>query len=336
MEIVNNLSLIIPAYNCAKTIQRCLDSIFKQTRLPHEIIVVDDCSTDNTCCFISDPRVEIIKMPSRSYQSAARNAGAKKASGDILLFVDSDIELKPDNIEQALSSLMGRGVAAVVGVYDEFGASKGLIGRYKNMHMAFNQIASAELISWTNASFLMVRKDAFVMAGGFNENMKESICEDLNFGLKFTRCGQKIFLDKNVKIIHHKDITLSGFVRTEYKRSKSIAGIAMSNLFSGRVTQWPVRLSFKMLSLFTIVLYFCLAAVLLLKISQTFVLTPALIIFVLSLPFVFFAAAKSGIFFSLASFFILLLDVNICIIATLIESPGIFIKEAINASRKLS
>lgn len=97
------ISLIIPAYNAERTIKRCLDSVLKQDEKPFEIIVVNDCSTDNTDCILSDysekeSMVKILKNEINSGVSASRNLGLRYAQGDYVMFMDSDDYLMPDAI----------------------------------------------------------------------------------------------------------------------------------------------------------------------------------------------------------------------------------------------
>lgn len=91
------LSFIIPVYNGAKYILRCLDSIYGIGLLQDdfEILVVDDCSTDNTrelvLSYIEEhPQVRLLCQKENHRQGAARNRGLKEAKGDYVAFVDGD------------------------------------------------------------------------------------------------------------------------------------------------------------------------------------------------------------------------------------------------------
>jgi|GEM_PF-2144312 len=91
------LSYIIPIYNGQKTIVRCLDSICSQhlATYEYEVLVVDDCSTDNTreiiISFIeSHPQVRLICQAENLRQGAARNRGLQEARGEYVSFVDGD------------------------------------------------------------------------------------------------------------------------------------------------------------------------------------------------------------------------------------------------------
>lgn len=94
------VSVIIPAYNEAKTIGFCLNSLKEQTDLPLEILVVDDGSTDNTAQIVRQwshgyQRVRLLSQPHLG-PAKARNLAAKQAKGKVLVFADADMEFSPD------------------------------------------------------------------------------------------------------------------------------------------------------------------------------------------------------------------------------------------------
>ena len=84
-------SIIIPAYNGEKFIGECLDSIFSQTYKNLEVIVVNDCSTDNTLKVLEGyQQIKVFSTPVNSRQGAARNIGLDNCTGDYVLFIDAD------------------------------------------------------------------------------------------------------------------------------------------------------------------------------------------------------------------------------------------------------
>lgn len=87
-------SIIIPAYNSEEFIEECLNSIFSQTYKNTEIIVINDCSTDNTLKILERyEKIKLFSTPVNSRQGAARNVGLEHCTGDYVLFVDSDDSL---------------------------------------------------------------------------------------------------------------------------------------------------------------------------------------------------------------------------------------------------
>lgn len=103
------ISVIIPAYNAEKYIKKCLDSIVGQSVSNIEVIIIDDGSVDNTKSICNEyaAKYSFIKVLSKKNggQSSARNLGIKNASGDYLMFVDSDDFLE-DNIFLSLKSAL--------------------------------------------------------------------------------------------------------------------------------------------------------------------------------------------------------------------------------------
>ena len=88
------ISIIVPVYNVERYIDACLDSIKQQTYKNSEIILVEDCSTDNSNQIIqahlADQRIRIIQHKVNGGLSAARNTGMQAATGEYMMFVDSD------------------------------------------------------------------------------------------------------------------------------------------------------------------------------------------------------------------------------------------------------
>lgn len=84
-------SIIIPAYNSEEFIEQCLESVTSQTYKNMEIIVIDDCSTDNTLEKVKKyKQVKVFSTETNSRQGVARNIGLNNCTGDYVLFLDSD------------------------------------------------------------------------------------------------------------------------------------------------------------------------------------------------------------------------------------------------------
>lgn len=102
------ISVIIPTYNRKKLLSRSLNSVLSQTRVAHEIIVVDDASNDGTASMLRTQFPDVITLQHKKNLgvSAARNKGIKKASGNWLAFLDSDDEWLPHKLEAQSAALM--------------------------------------------------------------------------------------------------------------------------------------------------------------------------------------------------------------------------------------
>ena len=91
----HTLSVIIPNYNKGKYIGKCIQSVLEQSLLPDEIIVVDDCSTDDSLLVLEKivkqgKDINILRLEKNGGVSQARNAGLKAAQGEYVTFLDAD------------------------------------------------------------------------------------------------------------------------------------------------------------------------------------------------------------------------------------------------------
>lgn len=105
----DKISIIIPTYNREKLVVRSVESVLGQTLKNIEVIVVDDCSDDNTESVlkkIKDKRLKYIKLSKNSGTCYARNQGIKNATGKYIAFQDSDDVFHPDKLEKQLNNLI--------------------------------------------------------------------------------------------------------------------------------------------------------------------------------------------------------------------------------------
>ena len=107
---MKKVSVVVPNYNYAKYISKRIDSILRQTYPIYELIILDDCSTDNSWNILEeyskkDCRIKIFKLAKNSKQGAARNKGLDVARGKYVTFVDSDDFLALNFIEKIYNAL---------------------------------------------------------------------------------------------------------------------------------------------------------------------------------------------------------------------------------------
>lgn len=99
------VSVIIPAYNAQKVVSYAIESALAQTLDDIEVIVVDDCSKDDTLALLNErfgdnDKVRIISQPQNGGVSMARNRGIQEAQGEYLAFMDSDDAMRPEMLEK--------------------------------------------------------------------------------------------------------------------------------------------------------------------------------------------------------------------------------------------
>ena len=101
------VSIIMPSYNTAKYIEESIKSVLAQTYMNWELLIVDDCSTDNTDeivqPFLSDKRVKYLKNEKNSGAAISRNRALREAKGKWIAFLDSDDLWMPEKLEKQIA-----------------------------------------------------------------------------------------------------------------------------------------------------------------------------------------------------------------------------------------
>lgn len=112
MIVKNLVSIIMPSYNTSDFIGESIDSVMKQTYKNWELIIVDDCSTDNTDEVVarySDSRIKYLKNDKNSGAAVSRNKALKVAKGEWVAFLDSDDLWEPTKLEKQLKFMLDNG-----------------------------------------------------------------------------------------------------------------------------------------------------------------------------------------------------------------------------------
>ena len=154
------LSIIIPAYNAASTLPRCLDSVLSQMSPNTEIIVVDDGSTDSTAAIAAKYSVQVIAIAVNGGSGPARNRGAAVARGSLLLFLDADVTLREGALARIHSLASQADIVAVIGSYDDEPDVRSTVSQFKNLaHHYFHQRTAPEVSTFWSGCGAIKRTD---------------------------------------------------------------------------------------------------------------------------------------------------------------------------------
>lgn len=116
------VSIIMPSYNTAPFIKKTIQSVLNQTYANWELIIVDDCSTDNTDEIletIKDPRIRYFKNEKNSGAAVSRNKALREASGQWIAYLDSDDLWMPEKLEKQIRFMVDNGYAFSYTNYEE-------------------------------------------------------------------------------------------------------------------------------------------------------------------------------------------------------------------------
>ena len=203
-------SVILPAYNAAATLARAIESVLEQSWPAHEIIVVDDGSTDHSASVAQGfgAAVTLLRQPNAGV-SAARNAGARAASGDWLAFLDADDWYYPQRLKRHAEWIaQDSTLDFLTGDYEYRDASGALLGTSLAQH-ALGQVllaqaadparvildAPADIQAFVADHFgdthtLSVPRAAFMALGGYPAGYKG--CEDVHFLTRLVARSRRI------------------------------------------------------------------------------------------------------------------------------------------------
>jgi GT2 family glycosyltransferase len=213
------LSVVVPVRDGGAQLARCLDALLASDFPSFELIVVDDGSTDGgaSAGACRARGVEVVELARNRGPAAARNRGAERARGRVLLFVDADVVVRPDTLSRVVAFFDERPlVSAVFGSYDDEPAADNFVSQYKNLqhHFVHQQASERAETFWAGCG--AVRRTAFEAVGGFDERRytKPSV-EDIELGGRLRRAGYSIALDKRLRVKHLKRWTLTSLLRAD-------------------------------------------------------------------------------------------------------------------------
>ncbi len=177
------LSVVIPALNEAERLPRLLDCLAVQTQPPFEVIVADAGSTDETR-EAAESRGALVVEGGRP--AAGRNAGARVASGDVILFIDADVVLAADLLERMLAEHAERGLAVATAHFEPLEREpRNLFAcDVANLYLDVMQY----VVPHAPGFFILVRRDVHEAIGGFDESL--ALAEDHDYVCRAAKHGK--------------------------------------------------------------------------------------------------------------------------------------------------
>jgi len=195
-----SLAAVIPATDGRPSWRRCVASIEAAAQPPEEIIVVD--------------------APRGAGPAEARNDGARRTAAEIVVFVDSDVEVHDDAFRRIREAFAhDSDLVALFGSYDDDPDAGGLVSDFRNLlhHHVHQSSAGPATTFW--AGLGAVRRDVFLAGGGFDElRYPTPSVEDIELGMRLAAENHRIVLDPAIQGKHLKRWTLGGMIQTDLVR----------------------------------------------------------------------------------------------------------------------
>lgn len=235
------ISVVIPTYNRSETLPRAINSIVSQSFQNWELIIVDDCSTDNTFDIVkvfteSDVRIHYRKLVSNSGANSARNFGGREATAEILSFLDSDDEMHHSNLQNQLNKFLNDPELGLCYTGVDYYSENKVISE---VHPQVR--GSLEIFLFTNlkglgssTSGFSIRKSVFINIDGFDEKMVSQ--QDLDmlvrvarfYSIDFVvRCNTKMHLNSGNRISDNYQSVIKGEVQFMEKHEQRIRELGL-------------------------------------------------------------------------------------------------------------
>lgn len=253
--MANFVSIIIPNFNGATTIARCLEAALASRYPRYEVIVVDDCSSDNSVEIINQFPCKLVRLESHAGASRARNAGAAHSKGDILFFTDADCMLKEDTLEHVSKALATAGSDVVIGgTYTLIPFDNDFFSFFQSVFINYSETKRRTNPDYVATHAMVVNAEVFRNKSGFTEDFLP-ILEDVEFSHRIRRSGCKLAVNPAIQVRHIFNFSLSRSFANAFNKSMywTIYSINNKDLFTDSGTA-SVELKTNVLAYFLSVL----------------------------------------------------------------------------------
>jgi len=202
--------------DCARRVLELLDS--GEGRADRFLVVFDGVPR-TAPAWLAQSCAQLLATGHRSGPAAARNLAAENATGDILVFVDADVELHPDTLERIRRHFEAEPrLDAVFGSYDDRPAAPGLVSQFRNLlhHHTHTSHPGPARTFWAGCGAM--RRSRFLALGGFDRHYNRPSIEDIELGMRLAAAGGKLLLDPTILCTHHKRWSLRSMVVTDIRQ----------------------------------------------------------------------------------------------------------------------
>lgn len=223
------ISIIIPNYNGSQTIGKCLESIFTCSDDDREVIVVDDCSNDDSVDIIRKYPCKLIRLEQHAGASAARNAGASNSKGTILFFIDADCLLQENTLSIVRKNLAEHPPDVVIGgTYTPAPHDPGFFSLFQSVFIHYSETKNSGNPDYLATHALVIHTETFEHIGGFTENFLP-IIEDVEFCHRLRRAGYRLVMDPDLQVRHIFNLSFVKSLRNAVRKTRYWTEYSLGN-----------------------------------------------------------------------------------------------------------
>ena len=211
------VSIVLILFNQAALTLRCLQSLAAETRVPFEVIVIDNDSQDETSAMIEQVSgITYVRNPENINFLKAVNQAADLACGDHILLLNNDAALLPGTLSNAVFRLesdpengaVGGKIILVDGSLQEAGSiiwqDGSCLGYGREQRPDAPQFQFLRTVDYCSGAFLLIRRNLFEQLGRLDENYAPAYYEESDFCLRLAEAGYRVIYDPCVEILHYE------------------------------------------------------------------------------------------------------------------------------------
>ena len=226
-----SVSIVIPNRNGAATIGACLRAACASRAGRFEVVVVDDCSEDASLEIIRRFPCKVVPLDRRGGVSKARNAGARAASGELLLFVDADCILGEDALSAARAAYGDRRDLVLGGTYTPSPADDDFFSFFQSVFVHHFE-TKRPAPDYVAAHAMLVDAELFRRSGGFVEGSFIGVAasvEDVELSHRLRRSGCELAMCREMRVQHMFRFSLRRSLANAVKKARYWTMYSMSN-----------------------------------------------------------------------------------------------------------
>lgn len=201
------VTIIVLNYNGLRFLPNCFRSLSRITYPDYEVILADNNSTDGSVAWFKDhyegERYRTMPLASNMHYAGGNNAAAKTANGDYLFFINNDVRVKPDFVQNAMDVMLSD---------DAVGVCQSSLVDY-SMPDDHEVIAEPKEILYAEGAALLISRRVFEMIGGFDDSFHTYV-EDVDLSIRTRLMGYKVMLAPASVVFHIGNgtgVNLSGY-----------------------------------------------------------------------------------------------------------------------------
>jgi GT2 family glycosyltransferase len=301
-------SVVVPFHRNLSQLEQCLAAIGRAaTKLAPgtemvELLVVADGAVDDPRPLANQANAHVHAIAGPNGPAVARNRGVEIVTGDVVVFVDTDVVVREDALARLAAVFAAEpGIGAAFGAYDHTPADPGFLSQCRNLGHAFIHERSNREAATFWAGLGAVHCEVFRAVGGFDERFPRPSVEDIDLGYRIRAAGHRIVLDPSIQGTHLKRWTFRNSVTTDV-RDRGIPWTQLMHRYGGMRNDLNVTFAYRA----CVVIAYLMAAALVAGWwwPPLFALLPAglLALWLLDRPYYRFFIARRGLLFTLRWF----------------------------------